>query len=129
MLPSLAFRLSLVTHFFISSFSVLVFICFFVRFSFSLSPSLSPCVVFLHIRIVSPTKLRHESFSHGTVRSAVRVWPCHDTSTASPHAAHCLDSVYSATARSPGPIVKSNDNMHNIYKCQTHVAQLRLKPS
>jgi hypothetical protein len=79
--------------------------------------------------IVTPTKLRHESFSHWTARSEVRVWPRHDASTACSHAAHCLDSVYSATAQSPSPIVKSNDNMHNIYKYQTHVAQLRLKPS
>jgi len=56
--------------FFISSFLVLVFICFLVRFSFSLFHSLSPCVVFLHIRSSTPCELLRPQNS-GTSLSAI----------------------------------------------------------
>jgi hypothetical protein len=78
----------------ISSFRVLAFICFFVRFSFSWTLSLFSCVVFLHIRSCTPLNRSQNSgtsrwtytwaaVSRWTVRSAVL------TSMALPWRIHC----------------------------------------
>jgi hypothetical protein len=76
---------------------MMVFICFFVRFSFSLFPSFSPCILFHHILSSSPLKcVDHETGTRRWMQAVVSSMnDCPYWSMSLPWRIHCLLSCCS----------------------------------